>query len=265
MCEMVKCEVWKSAVTLLFIAALGLLWIAAQTGELHAESVELDTSQREIPIESDFDGADVIIFGAVDDSKQPEAGSGYYDLIVVIRGPAETVITRRKENSFGLWVNGESRSFTDVPSYYAVLSTRPLNQIASAAVLQRLYIELDPTPFEKEPEIADEFEEALIRLKTEQGFYVKDPVGVRFLSKSLFRASLALPTGVSEGEYSVRIYLFHDQELLSWDKSVLTVRKAGFERILYTMAFSQPYTYGILAVIVAIFSGLAGWTIFSRN
>ena len=81
------------------------------------ENVELDTSLREISIGSDFRGADIVIFGAVDDSKQEHAGSQYYDIVIVIRGPLETVITRRKENYLGIWVNGESRKFENVPAF----------------------------------------------------------------------------------------------------------------------------------------------------
>ncbi|HKJ63449.1 MAG TPA: TIGR02186 family protein [Hyphomicrobiales bacterium] len=229
------------------------------------ETVQLDTSLREISIGSDFRGADIVIFGAVDDSKQKDAEASYYDIIVVIRGPSETVIARRKENHLGIWINAESRSFEKVPSFYGVLSTKPLDEIVDPAILRRLYIELDPTPFEKEPLASDPFEEALVRLKTKQGLYVQNPEGVKFLSKSLFRASLELPTSVTEGDYSVRIYLFHDRELLSWDKSIVEVKKAGIERYLYTLAFDQPYAYGLLAVTLAVFSGLIGWAIFGRS
>lgn len=229
------------------------------------ENVELDTSLREISIGSDFRGADIVIFGAVDDSKQEHAGSQYYDIVIVIRGPLETVITRRKENYLGIWVNGESRKFENVPSFYGVLSTKPLDEIADPSVFRRLYIELDPTSFDKKPIAPDEFEEALIRLKTQQGLYVQHPEGVKFLSKSLYRASLELPIGVAEGDYSVRLYLFHDRKLLSWDQSIVEVKKAGIERYLYTMAYNRPYAYGVLAVAIAVFSGLIGWTIFGRN
>ncbi|MBX2806066.1 MAG: TIGR02186 family protein [Hyphomicrobiales bacterium] len=250
-----------------FILATSIIYSALthERASAQGESVELDTSLREISIGSDFSGADIVIFGAVDDSKQQSPGSNYYDIVVVVRGPSEKVITRRKENYFGIWANGESRSFEKIPSFYGVLSTSPLEDITNAAALRRLYIEFDPTPFEREPPTPDPFEEALIRLKTQQGLYVKNPEGVEFLSKSLFRASLELPTSVAQGYYSIRIYLFHDGELLSWDKSIVEVKKAGIERILYTMAFDDPYAYGLLAVAIAALSGMVGWTIFGRS
>lgn len=230
-----------------------------------SESVELDTSLREIPIGADFDGVDIVIFGAVDDSKQLDANASYYDIIVVIHGPDEKVITRRKERHLGIWINVEARRFDKVPSFYGVLSTKPLQEIADPATFQRLYIELDPTPFRNPSAEPDEFEEALIRLKTQQGLYVKKAEGVKFLSKSLFRASLQLPNSVAEGDYTIRIYLFHDKQLLSWDKTTVKVQKAGLERYLFTLAYDRPFVYGLLAVAVAVLSGMIGWTIFGRN
>lgn len=258
----------RAASKFLLFAVFALLCLTAMPhGHALAqdEIVELDTSLREISIGSDFRGADIVIFGAVDDSKQKDADSNYYDIVIIIRGPSETVITRRKENHLGIWVNGKSREFKNVPSFYGVLSTKPLDEIADPVVFRRLYIELDPTSFDKKPVAPDEFEEALIRLKTQHGLYVQDPKGVEFLSKSLYRASLELPTGVAEGNYSIRLYLFHDRRLLSWDQSNVGVRKAGIERYLYTMAYDEPYAYGVIAVAIAVFSGLIGWTIFGRN
>ncbi len=249
----------------LILSAVAFAFVTLSPAAAQGESIELDTSLREIVIQSDFSGAHLVIFGAVDDSRQDEPDSRYYDIIVVVRGPAETVITRRKEKRAGLWINGESRQFTDVPSFYGVLSTRPINQIADQAVLRRLYIELNPRPFEDRGDRPDEFEEALIRLKTQQGFYVTNPAAINFLSKSLFRTNLHLPTGVAEGEYAVRVYLFKDKQLISWNKSVLMVKKAGLERYLYTLAFDRPYTYGILAVALAVLSGMIGWMVFSRG
>lgn len=258
----------RTSIRFVQFALFTALFLAATIGEdLYAqdEAVQLDTSLREISIGSDFRGADIVIFGAVDDSKQQDPDSNYYDIIVVIRGPSEDVITRRKERRFGVWVNVDSRTFQKVPSFYGVLSTGPLDQITDPATLRRLYVELDPTPFETEPPEPDPFEEALIRLKTQQGLYVTDPNGVEFLSKSLYRASIELPTSVTEGDYSIRVYLFHKGELLSWARSIIQIKKAGLERYLYTLAFDDPYAYGLLAVALAVLSGMIGWTIFGRN
>jgi len=244
-----------------------LTWMLAFAPASHAqnETVALDTSAREIAIEPDFTGAEIAVFGAVDNSKQATPTSGYYDIIIVVRGPAETVVTRRKERVAGIWVNGASRRFEKVPSFFGVLSNRRVTAIADPETLRQFDIRFDPAPLSEKPAAPDEFERALIRLKEKQGMYVKAPLAVVFLSRSLFRATFNLPAQVLEGTYTAQIYLFHDGKLLSWDTSYLEVRKAGIERYLYTLASDQPWAYGILCVVVAILTGFLGWSLFGRN
>jgi uncharacterized protein (TIGR02186 family) len=230
-----------------------------------SESVAIDTSAKEIAIEPDFSGAEIAIFGAVDNSKQATRTSGYYDIIIVFRGPAETVVTRRKERVGGIWINGESRTFAKVPSFYGVLSNRSITEIANSETLRGFDIEFDPAPLNDETMPTDEFESALLRLKERQGMYVKAPLSVVFLSRSLFRAALKLPAQVLEGTYTAQIYLFHEGKLLSWDTSFLEVRKVGIERYLYTLASAQPWLYGLISVVIAVISGLLGWALFRRS
>ncbi len=43
------------------------------------------------------------------------------------------------------------------------------------------------------------------------------------------------------------------------------MNKAGFERTIYLLAFRHPFIYGLLAVLVAVLAGLAGWYAFRRE
>ncbi len=247
--------------TLLVMALL----FAAPSAHAQSEAVVLDTSTREIFIEPDFDGAEITVFGAVDNSRQATKTAGYYDIIIVVRGPAETIVTRRKEPVFGIWVNSGSREFDRVPSFYGILSNRPITEIADNETLNRFDIEFDSTPLEATRLPPDMYETALLRLKARQGMYVKDPHSVVFLSQSLFRATLHFPAQVLEGTYTAQIYLFHAGKLLSWDTSLLEVRKTGIERFLHTLALNRPWTYGLLSVAVAVLAGFLGWSLFGRN
>jgi len=230
------------------------------------ETIQTDTSDREIAIESDFTGARITVFGAVDNSKQEAANSGYYDVIMIIRGPAETVVAREKERVAGIWMNGRAASFNHVPSYYAALSTRPLDEIADENTLRRYGIEFNP-----KPQIGDnvpppnEFERAIIEAKKRERLYVIDPFAVAFLGTSLFRGTVVLPAKVRVGNYSAEVYLFHQGKLLSQHNSTLRVHKAGIERQLTALAYDRPWIYGLLSVLVAVTCGLVGWTLFARN
>ena len=58
---------------------------------------------------------------------------------------------------------------------------------------------------------------------------------------------------------------FRDGALISKNLSTLEVSKAGFERMVYTLAFEQPLVYGLFAVLIAVLAGLAGWYAFRRE
>jgi uncharacterized protein (TIGR02186 family) len=253
-----------AAVALVLLTPLAS-W-AASASDADRESIQVDTSDREIAIESDFSGAKITVFGAVDNSRQQAGNSGYYDVIIIIRGPSEDVVAREKERVAGIWVNGRSAVFSHVPSFYAVLSTRPLDEIADDGLLRRYGIEFNPkaTTSNNAPP-PNEFESAIIDAKKREQLYIVDPFAVAFLGKSLFRGTVTLPAKVKVGNYSAEVYLLHEGQLINQHNSSLRVHKAGIERELTSLAFNQPWIYGLLSVVVAVACGLMGWTLFGRS
>jgi uncharacterized protein (TIGR02186 family) len=248
-------------VTACLVLAMTAIPAFAQT-----ETIQADTSDREIAIESDFTGAKITVFGAVDNGRQPAANSGYYDVVMVIRGPSETLVAREKERFAGIWVNGNSASFAHVPSFYAALSTRPLDEIAEDGVLRRQGIEFNPKARDDgQTPPPDRFETAIIEAKKKDRLYIVDPFAVAFISKSLFRGTVTLPTKVKVGNYSAEVYLFRAGALLSQHNTSLKVHKAGIERELTRLAYDRPWVYGLLSVLLAVVCGLSGWVLFSRS
>ena len=79
------------------------------------ESIQIGLSTNKVTITADFSGADLTIFGSVDNSDPLVARQGRYDIIVVLEGPAQDIVVRRKDRVLGVWVNMESQTFTNVP------------------------------------------------------------------------------------------------------------------------------------------------------
>ena len=104
------------------------------------EQVQSDISTREISIQSNFTGVEIVLFGSIDFSKAPSPDEGPYDVIMVIRGPNRPIVVRRKERIAGLWMNAASETFSSVPGFYAVLASRPFRAIASEDTLKPLGI-----------------------------------------------------------------------------------------------------------------------------
>src|SRR5262245_2968433 len=89
-----------------------------------------------IEITSNFTGADIVLFGAIEPAEDPGPDTDQ-DLVVVIRGPSQDMTVRRKQRTFGIWINREQVTFSGLPGYYFLASTRPLEDIASPATLER--------------------------------------------------------------------------------------------------------------------------------
>ncbi|HEY8277215.1 MAG TPA: TIGR02186 family protein [Methyloceanibacter sp.] len=256
-----------------YAAAIIVLWLAT-AGHASAveppaqEQVQSDISTREIAIQSNFTGIEIVLFGAIDFTSVPTTDETHYDVIMVVRGPSEPMVTRRKERKLGLWVNGPSEAFSSVPSFYAVLASRPLRAIAPEATLKQLGVGFAALDFGAEP--TDEvnkarFRSSLIRLKEERNLFLESDDAISFIGRSLFRGSVDLPVSVPIGTYTTQVYLFRDGRLLSQDDSTLQVHKVGFERIIYLLAFRYPFIYGLIAVVIAVVAGLVVWAIFGRR
>jgi uncharacterized protein (TIGR02186 family) len=232
------------------------------------EEVQSDLSTREISIQSNFTGIEILIYGSVDFSQTKAPDQGVYDVIIVIRSPSQPIVTRRKELVGPIWVNAPGRIFPSVPGFYAALSTRPIRAITSDETLKELGIGLANIDFGRptkgDPD-EETFRSAVVRLKEKQKLFQEHDDGVAFIGRSLFRASVSLPVNVPIGRYTADVYLFRDGQLVSKNQSTLEVNKAGFEQMVYRLAFLHPFIYGVLAVIMAVLAGLAGWAAFRRD
>jgi uncharacterized protein (TIGR02186 family) len=237
------------------------------------ESVQADVSARNVAVTSSFSGTEIVIFGAVDNSQQPSAESGYYDIVIVVEGVPSRQVVRRKSNVAGLWLNTSSATFDLVPSYYAIASTRPIDEIApeefrASHGMGFQHLRFPPAFGQAQAlstENLKEFREAIIHLKQKQGLYVQDQYGVAFIGRSLFRSAIELPANVRVGPFDTRVYLFRDDQLLSQFSVRLTLEREGVERHLHAFAFGHPMLYGLATVAIAVAAGLLASTVFRRG
>ena len=245
---------------------------APQAGPV--ERIEADVSTRSVEVTTDFTGHEILVFGSIDNSQQPSDESGYYDVAVVVEGVPEPTVVRRKSDVAGLWINTSSVIFVSVPSYYAIASTRPIDEIAGPNVLNKhaigfAHIKMTPEPGYQwsfgEEELAA-FKAAVIRLKRQEGLYVMEAKdGVTFIGRSLFRSTIALPANVPVGPLVARVFLFRDGEVISAHIARVTLERAGLERLLHNFAFRYPFSYGIFAVMLAVLFGLLASAYFRRG
>ena len=229
------------------------------------EAVQADVSARNVAVTSSFNGIEIVIFGAVDNSQQPSAESGYYDVMIVVEGVPGRIVVRRKNNVAGLWLNTSSATFDVVPSYYAIASTRPIDEITTEEFRASHGVGFQHLRFTPafgqtqalSTEDLKEFRQAIVRLKEKQGLYIQDNFRVAFIGRSLFRATVELPANVTVGPFDTRVYLFRNEKLLSQYNVRLNLEREGIERHVHDFAFAWPLVYGIGTVLVALSAGLA--------
>jgi uncharacterized protein (TIGR02186 family) len=208
-------------------------------------------SNHLVAISTGFSGTDVLLFGATD-------GTG--DVVVVVRGPESVATVHRKGRNFGIWVNEADLAFANVPGYWAISSSRPLQTLVPDTVadfhqLGLQYLRLMPLEKSSDRRIR-EFRAALIRNKQRAGLYSDTPGEITFLGNRLFRTDLWIPANAPIGIYTVSVYLVRDNDVVSAETTPLVVGKVGFEARVFDFAHRLSLGYGILAVLIA---AVAGW------
>lgn len=240
------------------LAAMAMMLAMPARGEDLVSGI----SQDLIQITSNYTGTDIVVFGAIE---RPAGVSGR-DIVVVVRGPDSNVTVRRRDRVAGIWVNRDAAQFSGLPAYYFLASTRPLPQIAPAAILARHGIgvnNLQPSSIYSHHAWAP-FRAAALRQLTDQGLYSEAPGGIDFLSETLFRTTVPVPAGVTRGQYNVEVYLMRDGDIVSAQSTPLFIDQTGLERRLFNFAHNNPFGYGLVAVLMAILLGWISSALFRR-
>lgn len=247
-------------------------WLAVLAVPAAAERIIISLSSHRVLIKSDFTGEELVVFGTIETDEGAVPRQRNHEIVVTVTGPKQTMVTRRKERVFGIWVNADSRTFVQVPSYLAVLSTRPVEEIANAEILRRLQIGLENTllPQQIGPDLADvprrdPLRAAFLRLRQADRFYLEDPKGVTLLTPSLYRATIPLPATVRVGTYDVDIKLFEGGAMVGRAQTALEVTKVGFEQFVANAAQNYGVLYGLVTVFMALGTGWLAAIAFRKD
>lgn len=235
------------------IRILALLCLIAMPAK--AEEIVLGLSQDEVAITANFDGSDLLIFGAI--KRDKPAVAGQTGIIVTVAGPDTPVTVRRKERRLGIWVNTETVNVDAAPSFYAVASSAPLDEILTATEDLRHRITTPQMVRTVGADVMDSgnFNRALIRIRAGQDLFQNLESSVDFEENTLFRAAISLPANLTEGDYQTRIFLTRDGKIVDEYNTEIPVKKVGLERWLYNLAHDKPFWYGIMSLSIAIFAG----------
>jgi uncharacterized protein (TIGR02186 family) len=254
------------------LAVAVMLGVATAATPAAAERLVMSISRHQVLVNSNFTGTSIVLFGTVEPDIAAARRRTAYDLVVTVTGPKQTVVARRKERMLGIWTNLGSRTFLNAPSYLAVLSNQPLEQITSAENVRQQKLGIADKVFPQQLGIDvgdvmrdDPFRTNFLRLKTQHEFYVQRTNGVTLLTPTVFRAEIPLPAQAPIGNYDVDVRAFADGTLLTSGNSAFEIIKVGFEQFVANAAQDYGLLYGVTTAMMALMTGWFASVVFRRD
>jgi uncharacterized protein (TIGR02186 family) len=225
-----------------------------------------EVSQHEVQLRQGFTGTELLLFGAILNRDGTRAARDY-DIVVILKGPTQSIVVREKSKVAGMWLNADSTEFRSAPSFYAIASSRPISEIVddkTAAIyeLGLKWLQLSPIGA-IDPAEQVRFSKGLVDLNQRGGLYREAPVGVTVKEQVLYQARIFLPSSVPIGVYTAETLAVSDGRVVASASSKVEVRKLGFERVVADFAENQSFLYGVLAVIVSIAMGWIAGRLFA--
>lgn len=242
-----------------------LLALAAPLVMAQAKPVLVpDVSERDINIVYSFTGAELLLFGAILYPGGRAPNDSDADIVVVVKGPTQRILVREKQKVAGIWVNAARMRYQSAPSFYAIASSRPIDQLVDDRTraiyelgLDRLQLSPSVTAPDQEQQ---RFVRGLVDLKQRAGLYYEAPGAVEITDKVLYRARVAIPARVPVGRFTAETFLIRDGHVIAAAVKDITIRKSGFERFVARSAEHRQFTYGLVAVALSVaFGWAAGW------
>jgi uncharacterized protein (TIGR02186 family) len=218
-------------------------------------------AEEQVTVAGGYSGFYMTLFGVNPDRR------GRGDMVVVLRGPTEQAdIFRWERTHWGVWEQGQRVRFDNVPSYQAVLTTRPLRQIAQAPSIVRF--ELDPVASARlQSEIpvgadASVYRLALRDIHQREGRYIEyvgppsfaNQGGLSLYQGGLFRGRVRVPANSPYATYHVDTYLFREGRAIATQSAPTMVSRVGFLRRVHELSTSyEIVAYSLVAALALLY------------
>ena len=223
------------------------LLISTQT---FASPIVSGISTNEINIDTKFNGAKILLFGA-----RGDAG----DIVITIRGQKKNFLVTKKQKFLGIWYNGDRVKFKDSYSFYSLFSTfrggDEIGHLLTALELGKNNLNFE-TDDNTSVDLKNEFQLQLVDRLEHSKLYSSGANKIDFLDETLFKILLDFPKNISRGTYTVEIYLISDGNLLSFQSIPIYVNQVGISAKILDFAYEESFLYGIVAVAFAL---MVGW------
>jgi hypothetical protein len=234
-----------------------------------AQGSYIDCSSNLIQVTAFFHGTWVKIHG-----RGPSGSRVFVEVV----GEDEKEILMKKGRRGPLWMNVAEVRIEGVPNLYLLLghSETFLGTLSNkmdfrngknsgyGRLLQRVRISGSHVDEAEKAKLFEEF----VNLKESESLYGILPNAIQVEPRrdgDYFQGRFWLPPRVYPGDYEVRPLLVIGNEILQGPSAKIKVVRVGLPAILSSLALRQPVLYGILAVAVAMATGLLMGVVFRRR
>jgi uncharacterized protein (TIGR02186 family) len=225
-----------------------------------------EISQHEIQVRQGFKGTELLLFGAILTPEGTRAAQAY-DIVVVLSGPPRSIVLREKQKVAGVWINAASSDFRSAPTFFAVASNRPIEDIVderTAAIYELGLPWLQLSPIGAiDPVRQRRFSAGLVDLMRRQGLYQQDEDAVSVSGGVLYQARIDLPSTVQTGTYTAETFAISRGKVVTAASTTVEVRKEGFERFVAVTAERNSFWYGVFAVLMSVAMGWVAGRLFA--
>ena len=220
----------------------------------------------DINITASFDGAKIIVYGAIDPKLYDDS-----IVIITILGPSLKLKVSQKKKYFGIWlVNANNAHFINAPGYYAIASSNSNFNNVDSPFLRENQIGWKNLKINMHNSIdlknnKDFYRNILKIFYKNRNLLVIEKSSIDILDGTLFRADFDLPGITPTGKYKVNTFLVNKEgELLSAWKNEVKVTKGGIGAYLYDYSKNHSFLYGLFAALGAILLGFTASEVFRR-
>jgi uncharacterized protein (TIGR02186 family) len=197
------------------------------------------------------------------------------DLVIKVTAPEGHQELKQKGKVGGLlWMNVGSLKFEQVPNFYAVYSTRKLEEMLSPDEMEKhtigyaaLQKHVTVTPVAGEEEKARWFNE-FVKFKEDSRVYNVSSGKIETTNKDGKQGYSILtdwPYQAQPGEYLITVYAVKNNKVLEQAEAKVKVEQVGMVKTLATMAKDSAAFYGFLSVGIALGAGFGVGLVFRKG
>ena len=214
-------------------------------------------SNEKISISANFEGSNILIYGVINFEEEEN------NLLIEIIGPQTSNLILKKEKKLGIWINKNTGQNINLPSFYYIAGTNQINDKILKREFKIKGTGINDIIDEMNKELSlNKYKNEIININKKKEKFFEGIKPIELKENILFSTSIDLPSNLIEGNYLTKMHVIKDDMIIYTSETIIEVRKIGIEKWLYTIAYKNPFFYGLLSLFLAISFGWLASEVF---